>query len=558
LQPCPSHRFGIAAQDDIRPASGHVGSDRHRAQPSGLRDDLGLAFVVLGVEDLVLDASPIEQRRQAFALLDRHGADQDRPSLALDVFDLRARDRLFAPRLLALKLERILGLFQQRPMHLVSVRQLQHIPAIQLLDFLGDRREFLPLAAVDHVGVLQTPHRPVGGDGDNFQLVDFPELVGLGHRRAGHPGNLLVQLEEILQRDRRQGLRLLLDLDAFLGLDRLMQSVAPLAPFHQTACEFVDDHHAAFLDHVPHVPLVQMMGLQRVVQQVRPFHVARRIETLHARQPFRLADTLVRQMRGVVFFIDDEMRVAFQLARNAIRLGVLPHIIVCRTRDDQRRSRFIDQDVVDLVHDRIVQSALRLLVLLRVTVVASGRRTHVVAEIIETKLVIGPVGNVASVGLLTLQDRHVALDGPDSQPQPHVQRSHPFHVASSQVIVDRHHVHSFAFECIEVGCQRRDQRLALARHHLGDRAAMQHDPADQLHVVMPHVQKPAASLAAYRERFDQQVVQRFASSQTLTKSRRLLTQLDVAHRLILRFQLVDRLDPRMQSLDITGIRRAEN
>ena len=44
------------AELDVGAAAGHVGGDRHLARLAGLGDDLGLDLVVLGVEDLVLDA----------------------------------------------------------------------------------------------------------------------------------------------------------------------------------------------------------------------------------------------------------------------------------------------------------------------------------------------------------------------------------------------------------------------------------------------------------------------------------------------------------------------
>src|SRR5437016_3669761 len=75
--------------------------------------------------------------------------------------------------------------------------------------------------------------RHVGRDRHHVELVDLPELVRLGHRGAGHPGELLVEAEVILQRDRGEGLRLLLDLHAVLlvlGLDGLVQPVGPLPP----------------------------------------------------------------------------------------------------------------------------------------------------------------------------------------------------------------------------------------------------------------------------------------------------------------------------------------
>ena len=66
---------------------------------------------------------------------------------------------------------------------------------------------------------------------------------------------------------------------------------------------------------------------------------------------------------------------------------------------------------------------------------------------------------------------------------------------------------ALAFERVQVGGERRDQRLAFAGLHLGDAAAVQHHAADELHVEVPHVQHAPAGLADDGERFDQQVVE---------------------------------------------------
>src|SRR5256886_10524200 len=50
---------GVAAQQDVGAAAGHVGRDGHGALAPGLGHDLGLALVVLRVEDLVAGAAPL-------------------------------------------------------------------------------------------------------------------------------------------------------------------------------------------------------------------------------------------------------------------------------------------------------------------------------------------------------------------------------------------------------------------------------------------------------------------------------------------------------------------
>ena len=400
--------------------------------------------------------------------------------------------------------------------------------------------------------------RPVGGNGDDVERVDFPELVGFGHRRAGHTADLAVELEEVLQRDGRQRLRLFLDLDAFLRLDRLMQPVAPLPAFHQPSREFVDDHDPAFLDHVVHIELVEVMGLEGVVDQVGPFHVAGGVETLDTRQAFRLADSRIRHVRRVVLFVNFEVFPFAQLPGHAVRFGIFADVVVCAARNDQRRTRFVDEDVVHFVDDGIVQSALGLLVLARIAVISAGRRPHVVAQVVEAEFVVRAVGDVATIGLLPLARLHVALNGTDRQSQAHVERSHPFHVAACQVVVDRDHVDALAFQRIQIRRQRRHERLAFAGHHLGDRTTVQDHAAHQLHVEVAHAQIATPRLATDRKGFHQQVVQRLALGQPLPKPLRLLPQFLVRHRLVFRFQAVDRVHLSLQTLDVAGILRAED
>ena len=58
------HELGIAAQQNVGAAAGHVGGDGDRALASGLRDDLGFLLVILGVQDDVLDALLLQQLGQ--------------------------------------------------------------------------------------------------------------------------------------------------------------------------------------------------------------------------------------------------------------------------------------------------------------------------------------------------------------------------------------------------------------------------------------------------------------------------------------------------------------
>ena len=76
-------------------------------------------------------------------------------------------------------------------------------------------------------------------------------------------------------------------------------------------------------------------------------------------------------------------------------------------------------------------------------------------------------------------------------------------------------MHALAGQRIEVGGQRRDERLALAGAHFRDLAVVQRDAADQLDVEMAHRQRPLAGLADDGERLGQHVVERLAVGDAL-------------------------------------------
>ena len=54
------HELGVAAQQDVGAAAGHVGGNRDHAFAAGLRHDVSLALVLLGVQHLVPDAHPLQ------------------------------------------------------------------------------------------------------------------------------------------------------------------------------------------------------------------------------------------------------------------------------------------------------------------------------------------------------------------------------------------------------------------------------------------------------------------------------------------------------------------
>jgi hypothetical protein len=97
---------------------------------------------------------------------------------------------------------------------------------------------------------------------------------------------------------------------------------------------------------------------------------------------------------------------------------------------------------------------------------------HVVAQVVEAELRRRAVDHVAAVHppLLVLVLHVLRVDRADGQPERVEEREGPVAVALHQVVVHGHHVHLQALDARHVARQRADDRLALARLHLGDLA----------------------------------------------------------------------------------------
>ena len=470
-----------------------------RARAPGLRDDQRFAVVLLGVQHLVSDALLLEQPREELRGLDRRRADEHR---------LLARGAL--------------------------------------ADVLDDRVVLVLLRQVDEIGRVVADHRLVRRHHDHFEPVDLLELEGLGVGGAGHAGELVVHPEVVLERDRGDRLVLLAHPHAFLGLDRLVQAVGPAAARHRAAGELVDDDHFAVADDVLDVLAVQRVRAQRRVQVVHQPDVGRVVEALPLGQQSRLQEQLldplvagVGEVHLLAFLVGPVVAVALfavlplqarhDLVDPQVELGAL----LGGSRDDQRRARFVDQDRVDLVDDRVLEAALH-------PVLEAER--EVVAQVVEAELVVGAEGDVGAVGRALLVGRLAGPHDADVHAEEAVDRAHPLGVAAGEVVVDGDDVGALARQRVQVRRQRRDQGLALAGAHLGDLALVQHHAADHLHVEMPQAERAARRLADDGEGLGQQVVERLAGGELVAELARLGSQVGIREGLQRRLERVDLAD----------------
>ena len=436
-------------------------------------------------------------------------------------------------------------------------------PLLYLLDHGGP---LAVLGLVDLVVAVLSHHRHVGGGLDHLQLVDLHELCGLGEGRAGHARELVVAAEVVLVGDRGDGLVLLLDRHVLLGLHGLVQTLRPAPALEDAAGELVDDLHLA-VDHlVVHAALVERLGLERLLEVVHEVPVLGLVHVVEAEELLRLLDAPLGDGHGLVLLVGLVVEVGHVVLRLRLdALGLLAGLhprrqlgeLVVEVRgllggagDDQRGAGLVDEDVVNLVDDRVVVAAL-----LRLLGHVGG---EVVAQVVEPELGVRRVGDVGLVGgALLVPVAVVGLEDADADSQQVVDRLHPERVAAGEVVVHRDQVDALAGERVQRDRQRGGEGLALAGLHLGDRAVVQHHAADQLDVEVALPERALGGLAGDREALVQQVVERLALLRAFAEGLVPRAQLLVRLELHLGLVVVDLRDLLLELLELLALAHAQ-
>ena len=116
------------------------------------------------------------------------------------------------------------------------------------------------------------------------------------------------------------------------------------------------------------------------------------------------------------------------------------------------------------------------------------RGCHVIAQVVETELIIRSESDIAGISLTTLvRIRFVLVDTIDRQTEEHIDRTVPFRVTFGEVVVHRHHMDTLVRQRVQINRQRSHEGLTFTGCHLGYLTLMQNNTTEQLHVVMDHI-----------------------------------------------------------------------
>ncbi len=481
---------------DVGAAAGHVRGDGHFVLQAGAGDDIGLLLDLMGVEDLVLDLPLGEQFGEMDGLVDGSGTDEDGAPFGMEA-----------------------------------------------ADFVDDGGPFPVFAAEDEIREPLADDGAIGGDDDDGGAIDLAELARGGGGRAGHAGEVLVAEEEILDGDASglacgDG-----DVDARLGLDGLVDSLAPLAAFGEPAGELVDDDDLAVADNELAVLNELALDLDGTLDVLVDVEHADVVERFGLGEHADLVAALAGELDGLLVVIVVEVDVFLELVTDggaplvAFDLDLLG--LGGDRADDERGAGFVDEDAVGFVDEGEEGFALD-------GFVATGHRMaehaaedvalafvhaaeqEAIAEEIEAELLGGAVGQVAGVGLAALGLGLLGLDGADGEAEGLIDGAHPLGVAAGEVVVDGGEMAALAGQRVEIHGERGGEGLAFAGLHLDDGAVEHGDAAKHLDVEVAHVECAPSGLTHKCEGFGHEAGEGFAAAGAVAQAEATLAEVVVA------------------------------
>jgi len=149
-----------------------------------------------------------------------------------------------------------------------------------------------------------------------------------------------------------------------------------------------------------------------------------------------------------------------------------------RTRDNQRSTGIVNQYGVNFIDDGVIMLALYQIL---------RAACHVVAQVVETKFIVGTESNICQISTTTgIRVRLMLVDTIHAQAMELIKWSHPFGVTLGEVIIHGHDVNTISSQGIQEHRQGSYQSLTFTCCHFGNLTLMKHGTPEELHIVVNH------------------------------------------------------------------------
>ena len=185
-------------------------------------------------------------------------------------------------------------------------------------------------------------------------------------------------------------------------------------------------------------------------------------------------------------------------------------------------------------------------------------KLHVVAQIVEAKLIVGAISDIGGISLFALFIGQAVQNYAHAQAEKFINSSHPLRIAAGKVVVDRNYMHAFAGKRIQHHRQSGHQSFTFPGFHFGNFSRMQNSAANQLHIEVAHSQGAHRSLAHQSKHLRHQRVQAFSLCRLFLQLQNSGRKRLIGHGPHSRFKRVCLLHNRFQGLNVSFIGRAKN
>ena len=194
----------------------------------------------------------------------------------------------------------------------------------------------------------------------------------------------------------------------FFGFDSLVQAFIVAASNHQASGKFVNNNDFPVFYNIVHIPNHDAMCANGLVNMVLQCDVLRIRQIVNMKIFLCFFNASLGQGSGFCLFIDDIVALNgvvilfvikffdlchFQPAHKTVHLGIHVRRFVPRAGDNQRGTRLVDKNGVDLVNNAEVEGPLDTVFLIN---------DHVVTQVVKTDFIIGTIGDVGIVSLPAL------------------------------------------------------------------------------------------------------------------------------------------------------------
>ena len=277
------------------------------------------------------------------------------------------------------------------------------------LYFFNDSMIFFCFCFIYRIFKVFSLNRFVCRDFYNVHSVNITELFFFCKSRTCHTALLLKFIKQVLECDRRKRLALSAHFYVFLRLNRLMQPVRITSSRHDTSCKFIDDHNLSFCIH--NIVLIfkhQIMRAQSKDNIMLDLQIFRIGKIFNMEEFLYFLNSVFCQVNCLFLFIDNKITRLFDiLSHNRIHLGefsaclatfkltgknITRFIKLCRFSalpgNNKRRSRLVDQNRVNLIDDRKIQTSLYELFFIY---------DHVVTQLVKSEFIIRYISNIAVI-----------------------------------------------------------------------------------------------------------------------------------------------------------------